>query len=62
MVQRKNSLGVNAENKYVALEPCTVQHLSVTEDIKNSYDKVNAKNWLCPPLNYTFDLQGKYTS
>lgn len=30
--------------------------------ISRDYDRLQIDNWLCPPLNASFDLQGQYSS
>ena len=34
----------------------------MTDQIKARYNQLGAHNWLCPPKDYNFTLQGKYTS
>lgn len=46
----------------VALVPCTIEHWSQFPEVINKYGKLQISYWLCPPINYTFDLYGKYSS
>ena len=48
---------------YIALEPCTLAHWQgVSESITNSFTTLSFSEWLCPPVNYSLTMQGKYTS
>jgi hypothetical protein len=47
----------------IQLTPCTLDQWSnITSDITKAYTKVGFSQWLCPPKDYIFELQGKYTS
>lgn len=50
------------KNNLVSMVPCTKEHFAVDEEIKNSYDSIPAKEWMCPPIGYAFNISGKYTS
>jgi hypothetical protein len=54
--------GVIVKGKQVPLVPCTKNHFAVNEEIQASFDTLPAKKWLCPPIGYSFNLYGKYTS
>jgi hypothetical protein len=34
----------------------------ISDSITNSFSTLGFSEWLCPPLNYTATMQGKYTS
>jgi hypothetical protein len=34
----------------------------MTEQIRNNFDTMRASRWVCPPLNYSYELKGKFTS
>jgi hypothetical protein len=48
--------------KTIPLVKCTREHFAATEELGKNADKLQIAKWLCPPLNYTFGLEGKYTS
>jgi hypothetical protein len=63
MVKRHFQNGyIELPNKMISLVPCTLQHFSMTDEIARTASTLHIENWLCPPLNYSFSLQGKYTS
>ena len=53
---------VEISKSEVSLVPCTDAHFSINEDIHSSFYSLPTFRWLCPPLNYSFSLHGKYTS
>ena len=63
-ITEKHSNGTTTKiRNSVSLEPCSLSHWQgVSESITNSYSNLNFQEWLCPPLNYTVEMQGKYTS
>lgn len=59
----KNSSGSFKSSNIVSLNQCNkTQWTGVNDDITASYDTLNFKQWLCPPIDYVLSLQGKYTS
>lgn len=54
--------GVVFETNTINLEPCTIEHFSITQKLKDNFANMNALKRLCPPLNYSYDLYGKFTS
>jgi hypothetical protein len=63
MVERHYQNGlIELPNKTISLVPCTLQHFSLTDEIEKAASTLQIENWLCPPLNYSFSLQGKFTS
>ena len=45
--------------KSINLEPCTIDHFSMTEKIKNNYEIMGASKRMCVPLNESFQIFGK---
>lgn len=54
--------GVVLQTNTINLEPCTIEHFSVTEKLKSNFGNMNALKRLCPPRNYSYELYGKFTS
>lgn len=47
----------------IPLEPCSLDHWAgVSDNITASFGTLGFDQWLCPPVNSTFTMQGKYTS
>lgn len=47
----------------VILQPCEAQVWStLNSNIKGSYNKIQMNQWLCPDVNTSLPLQGKFTS
>lgn len=47
----------------IPLVPCSIDHWAgVNEDITNKYHSLSLNKWLCPPINTSIPLAGKYTS
>ena len=47
-------------NKTIPLESCTIDHFSSFERIRQKFHKWNAGQWLCLPINRTFDIEGSW--
>lgn len=45
----------------VILENCTTQHFSMFKDINQTFPLWGAADWLCLPLNKSYQLQGSWT-
>lgn len=59
----KNGTGFSKDEKLVSLKPCTIdQWRGANEAIANSFWNIGLSQYLCPPSDYVFPLQGKYTS
>lgn len=45
------------------LVPCTIDHFSMSNSTSSDFNRLtSSKRWLCPPVNSTFTLRGRYTS
>ena len=42
--------------------PCTSEHFSLTNTIKQSTSTLGIEQWMCPPIGYNFKVKGKFTS
>jgi hypothetical protein len=59
----KNESGTFKSISNVFLSPCNFsQWEGVNGQISESFTTLNFKQWLCPPTDYVFPLQGKFTS
>ena len=45
----------------VPLEPCTLEHFSKTDQLKDNFNKMYGQTKMCPPLNYSSSIEGKYS-
>ena len=45
--------------KSVNLEPCTIDHFSMTEQIRSNYEIMGVSKRMCIPLNSSFQVFGK---
>jgi len=46
----------------VPLSMCRREDWAVNDDILGNFDRMNATNWLCPSINSSFFIEGKWTS
>jgi hypothetical protein len=46
----------------LTLETCTKNHWQAFPNIESKFDFLGMSNWLCPPLNSSYEIQGKYSS
>ena len=44
------------------MENCTRAHFAINNKILSEFDNLPTYRWLCPPINYTLDITGKYSS
>lgn len=59
----KNNSGTFKTSTTVPLVPCSLsQWDGFNSQITNAYYTLNFSQWLCPPTDYVFPLQGKFTS
>jgi hypothetical protein len=54
--------GMEMTNNTINMVPCTSKHFSLTDQIAQNFASLPSYQWLCPPLNYSFPVEGKYTS
>jgi hypothetical protein len=52
----------DVDYKLIALKPCTLEHWAAFPEISKDYNKLSMSSWLCPPVNTSFPLSGKYSS
>ena len=46
----------------IGLVPCTIDHFSIDQQMRDTVNDLWFEYWLCPPLNYSVGIHGKYTS
>ncbi len=44
------------------LSACRREDWAINDDILGNFDRMNATNWLCPNINSSFFIEGKWTS
>ncbi len=54
--------GVILGTNFVDLEPCTREHFSMSQKLIDNYENMTAARRLCPPMNYSTTIYGKFTS
>ena len=50
------------EINIIQLVPCTLKHFERSQNIMDNFESISAWRRLCPPLNYSYDIMGKFTS
>lgn len=59
----KNGTSTIKISEIIELQPCSISHWSgITQNIENSYTTLDFNQWLCPSINQSIALQGKFTS
>ena len=59
----KNRTGLFRNQTSIKMVPCTIDHFEGgNQQITASFHNIGLSKWLCPPKNYEFSFEGKFTS
>lgn len=61
LFQFKNKILVSGGTR-IPLSTCRRQDWALNEDILGNFDRMNATNWLCPSVEQSLKIQGKWAS